>query len=92
MVGSGLKKMAKEAGLKIDKGVAYGEYMGIQSLCGKETDIKDWGFLPDAKRRAGFPPFCSSLIIRKCVKNTGLTRYTHGQRECRSYLMTLREL
>ena len=28
MVGSGLKKMAKEAGLKIDKGVAYGEYMG----------------------------------------------------------------
>ena len=28
MLGSGLKKMAKEAGLKIDKGVAYGEYMG----------------------------------------------------------------
>ncbi len=28
MIGFGLKKMAKETGLKLDKGVAYGEYMG----------------------------------------------------------------
>lgn len=28
MIGFGLKKMAKEAGLKLDQGVAYGDYMG----------------------------------------------------------------
>ena len=43
MVGNGLKKMAKEAGLNIDKGVAYGEYMGYSVTMWEGNGYKGLG-------------------------------------------------
>lgn len=78
MIGSGLKKLAKEHGMNVDKGIAYGSLGGFAASMSEGSGYKQITFattLPDPAKRVALQDLVGRQDIRKeyRVQNLGIS-------------------
>lgn len=77
MIGTGLKKLAVEHGMKIDRGVAYGSFRGYAATMNEGSGWKQISFavsFPDAVQKTAFMDAVNAVDLRKTyrVRNWGV--------------------
>lgn len=80
MIGSGLKKLAAENGMKVDKGVAYGSLQGYAATMSEGSGWKQIVFttaIDDPIRRDEFTKAVNEAQIGKTYRVRQMTQSTH---------------
>ncbi len=80
MIGSGLKKLAQENGMKVDKGVAYGSLGGYAATMSEGAGYKRIDFtttFPDASRREALTELLNHTDLAKQYRVQGLEFLTN---------------
>lgn len=78
MLGSGLKKMAKEAGLKTDRGIAYGDYMGYAVTLWEGAGYKAFGVSARCTEESKILEFQEQFSNEELDKRYRITDITVG--------------